>query len=731
MFTTRTLTVIATVLMILVASCSKDAPAQDVRGLVDRLRAGETEFLKTYDIATIDSENGYTFGRALEAQGMRESARVVYNAVLARRGVDGTTGALIAARVARIAAEAGEWDAARSAAALGLEYDSRLSDLWYQYGRALYQTEEYRELREWTAEVPIDTQLAWEDWSPDRLEAEVLLWNAVATIELFDTDTEEIEQLFTRLPADEVHRRVYLYLYYENELSRFERADSLMIEGVYRTSVGEYSEALRLFSLIDESTFVQRAFLPDSDGEGLYRTVERAISGARTVDDAWLDRLERVLENDFGTDGDAVSIGKARLALLRAAGSGGGEGIDRLIAVTALLGDRDSALTDRLAARRRALSIETEIPIEVAIDHARALGEDAEAYDAIVEAMLPAIVRTREWERLAAIRTMLPEEADRTRASIALVLAEADEWSRRGDGDLTDALAPLVALPVTDYYGLVARRMLGLAVESQDGTAASRIAPASESSMPTIHGVAALEWTLARFLFDAGLIDDSYTIAMRRALDADEAPEALELAFLYREYGYVSHALGLARRAAVRGYLVPDETMIELLYPRPYTGEFEAIATRFDIDEALLYALVREESHFVRTARSPVGAEGLAQLMPTTAEDMRRRLGLAQLDVLDPTDSLTLGAYYLSYLGGEIEEPVLQVAAYNAGLGRGRRWMESFGDLSPLLQIEAIPFRETRWYLKKIAVSTALYGRLLYEIDPVRGLDILLTGGAR
>lgn len=305
-----------------------------------------------------------------------------------------------------------------------------------------------------------------------------------------------------------------------------------------------------------------------------------------------------------------------------------------------------------------------------------------------------------------------------------MVLAASDQWSRLVGGDIAVALAPLSELPPTDYYGLTARRLLGHSVGTlepfghDDGGRTGTPATARQS----------LEGTLIRALFDAGLIDESYRLAMDRARAPELADESLVTARLYADYGYVAQALGLARRAIVRGDLPIGEAEIALLYPRPFQAEFAALSDRFEINPALYYGLVREESHFNPRARSPVGAEGLAQLMPATAEDMLRRMRIDTFDVFHPSDNLSVGAYHLAYLTGEIASPVLRVAAYNAGLGRGRTWTESFGDLPPLLQIEAIPFYETRWYLRRIAVSAAWYGYLLQGTDPVRGLDILLIG---
>ena len=101
--------------------------------------------------------------------------------------------------------------------------------------------------------------------------------------------------------------------------------------------------------------------------------------------------------------------------------------------------------------------------------------------------------------------------------------------------------------------------------------------------------------------------------------------------------------------------------------PLPYAAKVAELATRFDLSPALIEALVWQESRWRANARSPVGAQGLAQLMPGTA----RYLGV---DPQDPFANLEGGARYLreqlDRFDGDLEKAL---AAYNAGPGRVMR----------------------------------------------------------
>ena len=108
-------------------------------------------------------------------------------------------------------------------------------------------------------------------------------------------------------------------------------------------------------------------------------------------------------------------------------------------------------------------------------------------------------------------------------------------------------------------------------------------------------------------------------------------------------------------------------------------------AQKYDVDPALVAAVVETESRFRTHARSQVGARGLMQLMPRTG----RWLGARNLD--DPAQNVDAGAKYLSYLGQRFDGNLKKtIAAYNAGEGNVRRYQG------------VPPFRETRSYVKKV-----------------------------
>lgn len=177
-------------------------------------------------------------------------------------------------------------------------------------------------------------------------------------------------------------------------------------------------------------------------------------------------------------------------------------------------------------------------------------------------------------------------------------------------------------------------------------------------------------------------------------------------------------AAEIARRNELwdRAIAAADRTTVvhdfSLRYVAPYRENLKPIAAQLDLDEAWVYGLIRQESRFVSNARSSVGAGGLMQLMPTTAKWVAGKLGMrnwSPTQVTDVNTNLSLGTYYLRHVLDTLDgSPVLASAAYNAGPGRARAWRIDT-PLEGAVYAEAIPFTETRDYVKKVMANATYY----------------------
>lgn len=178
-------------------------------------------------------------------------------------------------------------------------------------------------------------------------------------------------------------------------------------------------------------------------------------------------------------------------------------------------------------------------------------------------------------------------------------------------------------------------------------------------------------------------------------------------------------AVMVGKRAARRGLTVAA----------PYYPLHAAAKLDLPMAPEMILAIARRESEFDPRVQSHAGALGLMQLMPGTASDVARDLGVAALHTTDrltadPEYNAQLGATYLSQMAGRFGGNVVMMsAAYNAGPSRPDRWMALYGDpregdIDVVDWIEMIPFRETQNYVMRVTESLPVY-RARLGLDPL------------
>jgi soluble lytic murein transglycosylase len=156
-------------------------------------------------------------------------------------------------------------------------------------------------------------------------------------------------------------------------------------------------------------------------------------------------------------------------------------------------------------------------------------------------------------------------------------------------------------------------------------------------------------------------------------------------------------------------------------FPTPHRELMVAQSRKAGIDASVVYGLIRQESRFITDARSHVGASGLMQLMPATAQWTAKQMGLpfTQQMINDRELNLQLGTFYLKRVLDDFDGSLaMATAAYNAGPGRPRRWREGGATMEPAAWAESIPFAETRDYVKKVISNSVYYAAMLGQPLP-------------
>ena len=177
-------------------------------------------------------------------------------------------------------------------------------------------------------------------------------------------------------------------------------------------------------------------------------------------------------------------------------------------------------------------------------------------------------------------------------------------------------------------------------------------------------------------------------------------------------------AVYAARRAARKGIY-----FITASYPKP------ALYDTSQVEKALIYSIVRQESNFDPRAESYKGALGLMQLMPATAKSVAKslRINFSQEKLTsDHNYNITLGASYLRSLIKKYEGSYpLAIAAYNAGPHNVDKWIKRFGnptqnEVDLIDWIERIPYGETRNYVQRVLENLTIYRTLISKPTPIK-----------
>ncbi|MGZ5050556.1 MAG: transglycosylase SLT domain-containing protein [Methylobacter sp.] len=156
---------------------------------------------------------------------------------------------------------------------------------------------------------------------------------------------------------------------------------------------------------------------------------------------------------------------------------------------------------------------------------------------------------------------------------------------------------------------------------------------------------------------------------------------------------------------------------LSIRFPVYYASQVHNNAAMHDLDPAIVFGLIRQESIFNKNAESAVGARGLMQLMPKTGMQIAHELKekwLSDNSLFNPDVNVRYGAFYYKKLLKQFRGHfALATAAYNAGAGRVSKWLPSAAPVPADVWIETIPFKETRKYVTSVLSYAIIYQQLM------------------
>ncbi len=333
---------------------------------------------------------------------------------------------------------------------------------------------------------------------------------------------------------------------------------------------------------------------------------------------------------------------------------------------------------------------------------------------AVAQLMVRNALAQEDWSAvLAAIKLIPPSDAQH---------AEWQYWRARAlfeTGDEQQATTLLTALAShQDYYGFLAADQMelnyNLAMHHPSTQSSDR-----RTLLDSEPGIARIrEWLALRKPYSARR-ELSYLNKTRQS-DHNFWRQA---ALMFHSWGWHDGAI---RATFTSGR--PTDFDVSLSHPSPYLNDTRREAIRNNVPPHWILGIMRQESLFVHDIRSGAGAIGLMQLMPATARSVAKRNRLktpSTRDLSHPPLNIRLGTnYFRQLLDRTDDNPIFSLAGYNAGPRNVEKWRKLIRVDDPAVWVEAIPYRETRNYIKKILVNFIVYEKI-HHVQHVRIRDYL------
>ncbi|AMP17033.1 lytic transglycosylase domain-containing protein [Collimonas pratensis] len=453
-----------------------------------------------------------------------------------------------------------------------------------------------------------------------------------------------------------------------------------------------------------------------------------AQNGQFTADDVWF-QIRQAVESGFAgvarrmtpfVDADDAQVAQAidKSALLLARGPGAGRsGHELFILALGRVAKNDpgraagalSTSSDQLTSAERSLAwaqiaLQSALKLEPqALDYWRQVRNNATLSGDAYQWRVRSALRGGDWKLVRSGIEAMPATL-RSDPTWIYWLARADQ----AEGKVDQAQQQFQSIAdQTNFYGQLALEELGQKIIAVSSNQA--FSPIEMAAMTNNQG-----FRRALRFFDMNLRFEGvreWNWELRKMTDR----QLLTAAEFARQNNVLDRMVNTSDRTKV-------EVDFNQRFPSPHRDVMTTNTQNLGLDMAWVYGLIRQESRFMRSARSNVGASGLMQVMPATAKWVARKIGLSGFttdQISDVNTNILLGTNYLSMVLADLDgSQALASAAYNAGPGRPRAWRSTLpGTVEGAIFAESIPFNETRGYVKNV-LSNATYYAALFDGKP-------------
>ena len=278
--------------------------------------------------------------------------------------------------------------------------------------------------------------------------------------------------------------------------------------------------------------------------------------------------------------------------------------------------------------------------------------------------------------------------------------------------------------PYTYYCQLARERLKGLPGSEMplEFTAVSS-EPQNDGATPMVTRTDIAQQTAYRRAIELKALgldpDAAHEVAVLTERYSRDPNALVALSTMLNEVGAYNQALRLARARfrdqleRTGGSFAPS--LWNVAYPMGLLPTIKLQGAK-GVDPYLIAAIIREESQYDVKAVSRVGAIGLMQVMPATANTVAQRVGLPAVgreDLFDQETNIRIGVRYVEQLMEQFSGNIVYtIASYNAGPLAVGGWIALYGSQSQDEFVELIPYQETRQYVKRVLRSYREYLRL-------------------
>ena len=151
--------------------------------------------------------------------------------------------------------------------------------------------------------------------------------------------------------------------------------------------------------------------------------------------------------------------------------------------------------------------------------------------------------------------------------------------------------------------------------------------------------------------------------------------------------------------------------ILKAIYKTDYSEYVEKYSKKYGVEKELIFAIIKNESNFNENAISKSNANGLMQVMKSTAEEVANKynINLTDDNIFEPEINIEIGTIYISILLNKYGNNELALAAYNAGYGNVDKWIGQNIIKSDASDVENIPYKETNMYVRKVIRDYNIY----------------------